>query len=316
MITYIIRRLIFTIPILIGISILSFSIAMIAPGDPTDLMEDEDITQADKERFLESRGLNDPIPVQYVRWLKDVLRGDFGTSMIKAGFPVKDMIVERLPNTLLLMFVSTIFAVVIAIPIGIWSAVKPYTLTDYTITTVSFLGVATPNFWLGLMLLIFFSVQLGWFPTGGIATLHAPFSIWDRIHHLILPAFVLGTADMAGLTRYTRSSMMDVLDQDYIRTARAKGFRQLKVVTKHGVKNGLIPIITIFGLMLPSFVGGSVITEKIFNWPGIGLLFLDSVFQRDYPVIMALTMISAVLVVIGNLIADILYAVFDPRIEY
>jgi peptide/nickel transport system permease protein len=161
-----------------------------------------------------------------------------------------------------------------------------------------------------------FAVHLKWFPTGGVATLNAPFSIWDRIHHLILPAFVLASADMASLTRYTRSSMLEVIKQDYIRTARAKGLKERKVIYKHGLRNGLIPIITIFGLLLPTFIGGSVVVEKIFGWPGIGLLFIDSAFQRDYPVLMALTVISAVFVVIGNLIADILYAIFDPRIEY
>lgn len=160
------------------------------------------------------------------------------------------------------------------------------------------------------------SVNLGWFPTGGVMTLNSGFSLWDRIHHLILPAFVLATADMAGLTRYTRSSMLDVLRQDFIRTARAKGFKENRVVYKHGLRNGLLPVVTIFGLMIPSFIGGAVVTEQIFSWPGLGKLFIDSAFQRDYPVIMAMTVISAVLVVIGNLIADILYAIIDPRIEY
>lgn len=306
-----------TIPLLIGISMVSFAIVHLAPGDPISMMmDDAGITAADKERFMEAQGLNDPLPAQYLRWFGNVIQGDFGTSYINQGMEVSEMIMARLPNTLLLMVVSTIIAFLIALPIGIWSASKPYSLTDYTFTTVSFLGIATPNFWLGLVLLMFFSVQFGWFPSGGAASLNEPFSIWDRIHHLILPAFVLATADTAALARYTRSSMLDVLGQDYIRTARAKGFRQRKVVIKHGVRNGLIPVITLFGLMLPSFIGGAVVTEKIFSWPGIGLLFIDATFQRDYTVIMAITMISAVLVVIGNLVADILYAIFDPRIEY
>ncbi|MCY8183889.1 ABC transporter permease, partial [Bacillus inaquosorum] len=154
------------------------------------------------------------------------------------------------------------------------------------------------------------------FPMGGVSTLNTDFNIFDRIHHLILPAFVLATADMAGITRYTRSSMLDVLKQDYIRTARAKGFKENKVIFKHGLRNGLLPVITIFGLMIPSFIGGAVVVEQIFTWPGLGKLFIDSAFSRDYPVIMAMTVISAVLVVLGNLIADILYALVDPRIEY
>jgi len=305
-----------TIPLLIGVSIVSFGIVQLTPGDPGAMMMDPTITEEDRAQYMEAYGLNDPIPVQYVRWVGQILQGNLGYSLIQEGMSVSELILARLPNTLILMIASTILAMIIAIPIGIYSATRPYTLTDYTITTASFMGVAIPNFWFGLVLIMFFAVQLGWFPSGGAQTLHAPFNIWDRLHHLILPAIVLATADTASLTRYTRSSMIEVLDQDYIRTARAKGFKQGKVVYKHGVRNGLIPVLTLFGLMIPSFIGGAVITEKIFNWPGIGLLFIDATFQRDYPIIMALTMISAVLVVIGNLIADILYAIFDPRIEY
>lgn len=304
------------IPLLLGITIISFAIMHAAPGGPTSLLLDPTMKPQDRVRFEEKYGLNDPIPVQYVKWLGNMAKGDFGTSLIKRGMPVSELILNRLPNTLLLMITSTFLAMIIAIPLGIYSAMRPYSPLDYTVTVGAFLGVATPNFWLGLILIMIFSVNLGWFPTGGVATLNAPFSIWDRIHHLILPALVLATADMAALTRYTRSSMLDVLHQDYIRTARSKGFKETRVVVKHGLRNGLIPIITIFGLMLPTFIGGAAITEKVFSWPGIGSLFIESAFQRDYPVIMAITVISGVLVVVGNLIADILYAIFDPRIEY
>ncbi|WP_053367992.1 ABC transporter permease [Bacillus sp. FJAT-27245] len=316
MITYIVRRTLMAIPLLFGITILSFAIIQIAPGDPTALMIDPMIRSKDLEAYKELYGLNDPIHVQYFKWVGNMLQGNFGDSLIRQGVAVNELIMARLPNTLLLMLVSTILAILISIPIGILSATKPNSLTDYTVTFFSFLGIATPNFWIGLVLIMFLSVHLGWFPTGGVATLNEPFSIWDRIHHLILPAIVLATADVAGLTRYIRSSMLEVLRQDFIRTARAKGFNQRKVVYKHGLRNGLIPVITIFGLMLPSFIGGSVVVEKIFGWPGIGLLFFDAAFQRDYPVIMAITVIASALVVIGNLLADILYAIFDPRIEY
>lgn len=316
MISYIIRRVLMAIPLLLGITILSFALIKAAPGGPVAMMMDPKMSDEDKAKFEERYGLNDPIPVQYVKWLGNIVKGDFGTSLIRRGVPVSEMILNRLPNTLLLMIVSTFLAIFISIPFGIMSAMRPYSKLDYSVTVTSFLGVATPNFWLGLMLIIVFGVQLQWFPTGGVSTLNAPFSIWDRIHHLILPAFVLATADMAALTRYTRSSMLDVLKQDYIRTAKSKGFKEKKVVIKHGLRNGMIPIVTIFGLMLPSFIGGAAITEKVFSWPGIGLLFIESAFTRDYPVIMALTVISAVFVVLGNLLADILYAVFDPRIEY
>jgi len=305
-----------TVPLLLGITILAFLIMQLAPGDPTSLLIDPRIRSEDLVAYMEKYGLNEPIHIQYLKWMGNMLHGDFGSSLIRQGVEVSELIIARLPNTLLLMVVSTIIAMVISIPFGIWSASKPNTPLDYSVTFVSFLGIATPNFWIGLVLIMFFSVQLGWFPTGGVATLESSFSIWDRLHHLILPALVLATADMAGLTRYTRSSMIEVLRQDYIRTARAKGFKQTKVIYRHGVRNGLIPIITIYGLMLPSFIGGSVIIESIFAWPGIGMLFMEAAFQRDYPVIMAVTVIAATLVVIGNLIADILYAIFDPRIEY
>jgi peptide/nickel transport system permease protein len=316
MLSYIIRRILMAIPLLLGITIVSFAIMKLAPGDPASLLMDPTISPADKARFMDRYGLNDPIHIQYLKWLGAMLQGDFGTSLIRKGVPVIEMIMNRMPNTILLMVVSTILALLISIPFGVISATRPYSKLDYTVTVTSFLGVATPNFFLGLILIMVFAVQINWFPTGGVATLNAPFSLWDRIHHLIMPAFVLAAADMAGLTRYTRSSMLEVIQQDYMRTARAKGFKENKVIYKHGLRNGLIPVITIFGLMIPSFIGGAVIVEKIFTWPGIGLLFVDSAFQRDYPVIMGLTVISSVFVVIGNLIADILYAIFDPRIEY
>lgn len=304
------------IPLLFIITVISFAMMQMAPGDPTALMMDPMIKQENLEAYKEAYGLNDNVVVQYVRWLGNMVQGNFGESLIRQGVPVSELILARLPNTLLLMLVSTIIAFLISIPLGVISATKRNSLTDYSITFVSFLGVATPNFWIGLILIMFLSVQLGWFPTGGVSTLGGDFSLLDRIHHLILPAFVLATADMAGLTRYSRSSMLEVLRQDYIRTAKANGFKNKTVIFKHGLRNGLIPIITILGLMLPSFIGGSVIIESIFAWPGIGLLFVEAAFQRDYPVIMAVVIIAATLVVIGNLLADILYAIFDPRIEY
>ncbi|ERN51987.1 ABC transporter permease [Alkalihalophilus marmarensis] len=315
MTSYIIRRLIMMIPILIGISIISFAIMYAAPGKPAIMNLDPEISPEVREAQIERLGLNDPIPVQYVRWLGNVAQGDFGTSYSRK-MPVTEMILERLPNTLLLMASSLFLAAIIAIPFGVISATRQYSLTDYGVTFGSFIGLATPNFWLGIMLIMVFSVQLGWTPVGGVATIGADFSIIDRLKHLLLPALVLATADMAGLTRYTRSSMLEVVNQDYIRTARAKGFRERRVIYKHGLRNGLIPVITMFGLMLPTMIGGSAIVESVFGWPGIGKLFIDATFQRDYPVIMAITMFGALLTVIGNLIADILYAVLDPRIEY
>lgn len=316
MVSYIIRRLLMAIPILIGISIITFSVMQLAPGSPTSMLMSPDIGPEVRAAFEERYGLNDPVPVQYIKWMGAMMQGDMGFSLVNVGMPVNEMIMNRLPNTLILMGASTFIAIIIAIPMGIVSARRQYTLTDYSVTFASFVGVATPNFWIGLLLIMIFGVNLGWFPTGGIQTINEPFSILDRLHHLVMPALVLATADMAGLTRYTRASMLEVIRQDYMRTARSKGFKENTVIYGHGLKNGLIPIITIFGLMLPSFFAGSVVVERIFSWPGIGDLLITSVFQRDYPVVMGVTMISAVLVVVGNLMADICYAIFDPRIEY
>jgi peptide/nickel transport system permease protein len=315
MLSYLVRRLVMVVPILFGISLISFAIMYVAPGQPAVMNLDPTISVEARARQIEALGLNEPPHVQYVRWLGNVVRGEFGLSFSRR-VPVAEMIADRLPNTLLLMMASAVIAMLIAIPLGVLSARKPYTPLDYSVTVGAFLGLATPNFWLGLMLIMVFSVQLGWTPVAGVATTGAEFSVFDRLHHLILPAIVLATADMAGLMRYTRSSMLEVLHQDYIRTARAKGLPERAVVYKHGLRNGLIPVITIIGLMLPTFVGGAVIVESLFSWPGIGKLFIDSVFERDYPVIMAITMLGAVLTVMGNLLADVLYAVLDPRIEY
>ncbi len=315
MLSYLVRRLLMMVPILLGISVISFAIMYVAPGQPAVMNLDPTISVEARARQIEALGLNEPPHVQYVKWLGNVLSGNLGTSFTRR-VAVADMILERLPNTLLLMVASALLAIAIAIPIGVLSARKPYTPLDYSVTFGAFLGLATPNFWLGLMLIMVFSVQLGLTPVGGVATIGAEFSVLDRLRHLILPAVVLATADMAALTRYTRSSMLEVLSQDYIRTARAKGLRERTVVYKHGLRNGLIPIVTIIGLMLPTFVGGAVIVESLFSWPGIGKLFIDAVFERDYPVIMGITMLGAVMTVAGNLLADVLYAVLDPRIEY
>lgn len=313
---YIIRRLLQSIPLLLGITIISFFMMYLAPGGPTDVLMDPKIKPEDRERMIEALGLNEPPWIQYGKWLLHFLQGDWGMSFIRK-VPVMELILDRLPQTLWLMGSSFLFAAVLSIPIGILAARKKNSWMDYTSAFFAFLGLATPNFWLGILLIMTFSVFLNWLPAGGIhGFMQDSQGIGDFIQHLILPAITLGTADMAGLTRYTRSSMLEVLGQPYMNTARSKGLKEWWVVYKHGLRNGLIPVITVFGLSLPSFFGGAVIVEKIFSYPGIGLLFLDAVFQRDYPVIMAITTISAILVVVGNLIADILYAVLDPRIEY
>nr|WP_245203812.1 ABC transporter permease [Ammoniphilus resinae] len=313
---YILKRLLQAIPLLFGITLVSFFMMYLSPGGPTDLAMDPKIKPEDREKMMAALGLDQPPWVQYLNWLFHFIQGDWGTSFIRK-VPVMDLIWERLPQTLLLMGTSFCFAALLSIPIGILAAKKKNSWVDYTSTFFAFLGLATPNFWLGLLLVMLFSVYWNIFPAGGIASfLSTDSGALDQLKHLILPAITLGTADLAGLTRYTRASMLEVLGQNYMQTARAKGMREWVVVYKHGLRNGLIPVITVFGLSLPSFFGGAVIVEKIFSYPGIGLLFLDAVFQRDYPVIMAITTFSAMLVVLGNLLADILYAVLDPRIDY
>lgn len=313
--TYLLRRILQAIPLLIGITMVSFLIMNLAPGGPASMQLDPKMTQEDRDRAIQNLGLDKPLPIQYVNWLKRILVGDWGDSYVR-NTDTMELILSRLPFTFLLMGVSFLIAAMISIPFGVMSATKQYSLTDYSTTFASYFGLATPNFWLGLMLIMIFAVKLGWLPAGGVATLNAPFSLSDRILHLILPAFVLASADMASTTQFTRSSMLEVIRQDYIRTARAKGLRNNVVIYKHSLRNALIPVVTIWGLSLPSFFSGALITEKVFGWPGIGTLFIDSIFMRDYPIIMALLTISAVLVVLGNLLADILYAVLDPRIDY
>lgn len=315
MLSYLVRRLLMMVPILLGISVISFAIMYVAPGQPAVMNLDPTISVEARARQIEALGLNEPPHVQYVKWLGNVLSGNLGTSFTRR-VAVADMILERLPNTLLLMVASALLAIAIAIPIGVLSARKPYTPLDYSVTFGAFLGLATPNFWLGLMLIMVFSVQLGLTPVGGVATIGAEFSVLDRLRHLILPAVVLATADMAALTRYTRSSMLEVLSQDYIRTARAKGLPERTVILRHALRNSLIPVITLLGLYLPFLFSGTVFVETIFAWPGMGREIVNAIAQRDYPLVMATSFLFALLVVIGNLLADVLYAVADPRIRY
>ncbi|HJV46368.1 MAG TPA: ABC transporter permease [Bacillota bacterium] len=315
MASYMFRRLLQSLPLMLGISMISFFVMYLAPGGPTDLMMDPKVKPEDRERMMEALGLNLPPWLQYLRWLIHFLQGDWGISFIRK-VQVSDLIWQRLPQTLVLMGSAFLLAALLAVPIGVLIARKKNTWIDYTSTFFAFLGLATPNFWLGILLIMGFSVYLNFLPAGGITSYFDGGGIGDRLQHLLLPAVTLAMADIASLTRYTRSSMLEVLGQQYMTTARAKGLGEWMVIYKHGLRNGLIPIVTVFGLSLSSFFGGAVIIEKIFSYPGIGSLFLDAVFQRDYPVIMAITMISAVLVVLGNLLADILYAVLDPRIEY
>src|SRR3989338_2303218 len=297
---YVLKRLLQLMPLLIGVSLLSFFVMHLAPGDPTALFTDPNIDPVELARIRANWGLDKPIFIQYFYWLGNALRGNFGTSYT-TGLPVAKEIFERLPNTLLLMSSSFILTLLITIPLGVISAVKKGSWFDNFVTIFSFAGMAIPTFWIGLMLMLLFSVQLHWLPAVG---------------NIVLPLITMTVGSLAGLTRYQRAAMLEVLNQDYIRTARAKGLPERIVIFKHALRNALMPIVTILGLSLPDLFGGAFIVETIFAWPGMGRLGVMAIFQRNYPLIMGIVMFSAVLIMLGNLLADIGYALVDPRIRY
>jgi peptide/nickel transport system permease protein len=258
-------------------------------------------------------GLDDPLPVQYGRWIRNALAGNFGKSY-QHSLPAAQLLSDRIPNTLLLSGTALVLAVALAVPLGTVSAVYRYSWLDYLATVVAFAGVSIPVFWLAILLIIVFSVQLGWLPSAGMVTVGVAFSLRDLVAHLVMPAFVLATFPLAQLTRYVRSSMVDALAQDYVRTARAKGLHETAVLARHALRNALIPMLTVLGVLTPRLLGGAVITETIFAWPGLGRLAVDAAVTRDYPVIMSVTLLVSGLVVISNLVTDLLYGVVDPRI--
>jgi peptide/nickel transport system permease protein len=311
---YIARRLVQAIPLLFGISLIVFLIIHFAPGDAAEFALGSRANQEDIDRLQHYLGLDLPWYEQYGRLLKSWVTGDLGDSVVQRR-PVADLIAERAPRTAELLGGSILLSLIIAVPIGVISAVKRYSLTDAVVTVVSFIGVAIPSFWLGIILILIFAVSLGWLPTGGAQTVGEPFNIVDHLKHLILPLAVLTLVRTAGWSRYLRSSMLEVLGQDYIRTARAKGLTEPGVVYRHGLRNAVTPIITLLGLSLPDIVGGAIITEQIFNWNGLGQLTVRATLTRDVPVVMALVMLSGVAIVIGNLLADIAYGLVDPRIK-
>lgn len=315
MFQYIIRRILIAIPVLFGVTIFNFFIINLAPGNPVDMYVSPDATAEDIEIKKEALGLNDPIYIQYLRWLENLFKGDFGFSY-STYEPVTNMIFERLGPTLILMGASLIIAYLIAIPIGIISSTKQYSWIDYLTTTFSFLGVSIPNFFLGLGGIYVFAIIFQILPTGGMNTLGGNGGFMDTFLHLLMPAIVLGTGIAGSMVRYVRSSMLEVLGQDYLRTARAKGLGEFIVTNKHALRNALIPIITIIGMDIPLLIGGAVVTEQIFQWPGLGQLTIQSIGSRDYSVLMAINLMAAVAVLFSNLLTDILYSVADPRIKY
>lgn len=321
MANYLIRRLLQAVPLLIAISIIVFALLQMTPGGPLSVGEggSNPAAAAQMAKIREQYGLNDPIPVQYLRWIGGVVTGDWGESF-KTGQPVLQVIGERVEVTLTISGLAFLLSTVIALVIGVIAAVNRQSTFDYTTTGLSFIGLATPSFWFALMLVYVFSFQLGWLPASGLQDLRAGYtgfdSVIDRIRHLILPVAVLSLVSVASLTRYVRSSMLDVLAQDYIRTARGSGLAERTVIVGHALKNAAIPVTTVVLLSIPEIFLGAVITETIFGLPGMGRLFIESANERDYPVLLGLLMIAALLVVIANLVADLVYARLDPRISY
>jgi len=317
---YIIRRILIFIPMLIALSIIVFGLAKAAPGDPfTGKILDPDVDPEVFEQQREELGLNKPVPVQYVNWVSSFSKGDFGVSMLYKGRTVKSLITERFSNTLYLGLFAVLITLVVSIPIGIYSARNPYSLLDYSATTFGFLGLAIPNFFFGLVAIYLLSINLGWFPAQGTvsnADVSGLSEVLDRIHHMVLPGITLGLAGTASYMRYMRSEVLDVLGSDYIRTARAKGMSESSVLYKHTLRNALIPIITLMGFEFGTLLSGAVITEQVFNFPGLGTLFIGAVLNRDYPVVMAICLLLGVAILIGNLLADIFYSIVDPRIRY
>jgi len=343
--TYLTRRLLQSIPLLFIISILLFVLVNLAPGGPMAGAGRKGRGQVERiEQMTREFGLDKPIPVQYVIWLvgndwmkvdadgdgvtdsygtrKGVLRGDFGVS-IRTREPVMNEIAQRLPNTIYLMTITLLVVAIVAIPIGIISAIKQYSFFDVSATTLSFMGQAIPEFWLGLILILIFYSWLknpftgeALFPAGGMATIGMDFSLMDRLKHLVLPVTMGMVGWVAWYSRFLRSSMLDEIHKDYIRTARAKGQNERKVLYKHALKNALIPLVTIFALDFPYIFAGSLYVELLFSWPGMGRLYYDAATFRDYPVLLAVLIIGAVIIIISNLLADIAYAALDPRIRY
>lgn len=319
---YLLRRLLGLVPTFLGIVALSFGVMHLAPGKPTDAITDLNvkISLQAKERLVQLYGLDRPVHEQFAGWAVRTLRGDFGRSF-KDGRPVLEKVLERIPLTLVINVIAMLLVLAIAIPIGVAGAAREGSGLDHSLTLLVFIGFALPGFWTALMALDLFGVRLGWLPVSGLQSLGAERLPWgtrlaDMARHLAIPIGVMVFGGLAGISRYVRSQMLEQLSQDYVRTARAKGLGPGAVLYRHALRNALLPLITILGLSIPGLLGGSVILESIFALPGMGRLFFDAVAGRDYPIVMALLVLGAVLTLLGNFLADVCYAVADPRIRY
>lgn len=317
---FFVRRFLQSVLLVVIVLTITFFLLHLAPGDPMSRYYHPDISPETIAQIRERLGLDRPVLEQYVRWMGSFIRGDFGMSL-RYNRPVSALLAETIPNTLRLTVASLLLYIIIGGALGILSAVRRYSIFDRVNTIAALFVYSIPSFWLALMLILLFSLKAGILPSShmesiGAGELGGGALLWDRLRHLVLPAFVLGVASAAGMARYMRGSMLDVMREDYIRTARAKGLPEGRVFLKHALKNAAIPVVTIIGLSIPFLLGGSVVVEKIFSWPGMGRLMVDAIYSRDYPVVLAVNFIVAVMVIVGNLVADIGYALLDPRITY
>lgn len=312
---YLIGRLISSLVVLFMVVSLTFVLIQVAPGGLSILM-DPNMPAAEVERLSRNLGLDRPPHLQYLSWLRNVVQGDLGASLSYGGRPVREMIFNRIPPTVLLGASAAGLSLLLGIPLGIYAARNQNRWGDQLIGFFTFLGLATPNFWLGILMIVLFSVQLGWLPASGVRTIGMPFDLGDRILHLLMPALVLATGTLAELVRYTRSSWLGVMKMDYVQVARAKGVSERSVHYRHVMKNALIPVLTVFGVSLSRLVGGSAIVETLFSWPGVGQLAVDAALRRDTPLILGITIVVSLAVVLSNLLIDLIYPLLDPRIRY
>jgi peptide/nickel transport system permease protein len=317
--TYILRRILLVFPLLLGVTIINYTIFALAPGDPVSAMIDpfelSQMTAEDLQDAREALGLNKPVPVRYLLWLGQAIQGNLGYS-IWFNTPVFEVMLRALGNSMPVMIFALLISTIAGITLGIVSALKPYSLLDSVLTTFAFAGVAVPGFFFALLLIYAVAIRMDILPTGGVTTPGVEPSFGDRLSHIILPGIALAYETTGSLLRYTRSSLLEVLHQDYMTTARAKGLVEHIVVLRHGLRNALLPIITILGLRLPSMFGGAVLIETVFNYPGVGLTMVHATRMHDYPLLMGGVLMTAVLVLLSNLIADLSYTVADPRIRY
>ena len=312
---YVARRLLLAIPVLLGVSVLVFGVLHLAPGDPAAIMLGAQATREDVERLRRDLGLDQPLPVQYLRWMSHVVRGDLGRS-IPLGREVLPEVLLRFKATLILTAGALLVAVVVGVPAGILSATRQYTWLDKAAMGIAVTGQSLPVFWTGIMLIIAFALSLRWFPSAGMTSPYGGDGAADVLWHLVLPAVTLGTASAAALARLTRSSVLEIVRQDYVRSARAKGVAERGVILRHVLKNAVNPIITVLGIQVGYLLGGAILTETVFSWPGLGSMMVRAIQARDYPRVQGGVLLIATTFVVVNLIVDLLYAVFDPRIRY